>query len=289
MDGTAGISSWRWIFILEGIFNICVALCTFFILPRFPTEFTFLLPKKKKHLLDRLSLEGGDEAERFKDQPCFSFIFDWQTWLNIVIYFGADMSAAAIFQFSPTILKQMGYKSNAANLRNITIWLVGALITISAKFAAGKWGIRFPLICTGATLCTIGWSLQLAQVNLTGIRYFSLYLIAIGAFTQFPLLVSWLSANTNGRPRKAVAHALQVSFGNSANFASANVFITKEAPKYHTGFTARLCITVIGFAAACVMELVLWRKNRGANEREKRDKVETEMVGKDGMRFWYTL
>lgn len=289
MDGTAGISSWRWIFILEGIFNICVAACTFFVLPRFPAESTFLEPEEKQHLLDRLAIERGDEAESFKGQPWFSFIFDWQTWLNIIIYFGADMSAAAISQFSPTILKQMGLTSNAANLRNVPIWLVGAVIAISANLAAGKWGIRFPLIIAGATLCTIGWALQLAQANPTGVRYFALYLIAIGSFTQLPLLVSWLSANTIGRPRKAVAHALQVGFGNSANFASANVFITKEAPKYHTGFTAGLCITIIGFAAACFMEFVLWRKNKAADEREARGEVETEMVGKDGIRFRYTL
>ncbi|KAE9994584.1 hypothetical protein EG327_008097 [Venturia inaequalis] len=144
MDGTAGISSWRWIFILEGIFNICIALCTFFILPRFPAESTFLAPAEKQHLLDRLSTERGDEAESFKGQPWLSFLLDWQTWLNIVIYFGADMSAAAISQFSPTILKQMGFTSNAANLRNIPVWLVGALVAITTNIAAGKWGIPSP-------------------------------------------------------------------------------------------------------------------------------------------------
>lgn len=86
-----------------------------------------------------------------------------------------------------------------------------------------------------------------------------------------------------------MAHALQVGFGNSANFASANVFITREAPRYKTGFTAGLCITVIGFAAACLMEWVLWKKNKAADERERKGEVETEMVGKDGMRFRYTL
>ncbi|QDS71383.1 hypothetical protein FKW77_002805 [Venturia effusa] len=285
MDGTAGISSWRWIFILEGIFNICVALCTFFVLPRFPAESTFLKPEEKKHLLNRLSIERGDEAESFQNQPWLTFLLDWQTWLNIVIYFGADMSAAAISQFSPTILKQMGFTANAANLRNIPIWLVGALVAITANLAAGKWGIRFPLIIAGATLCTIGWVLQLAQTNPTGTRYFALYLIAIGAFTQLPLLVAWLSANTIGRPRKAVAHALQVGFGNSANFASANVFITGEAPRYKTGFTAGLCITVLGFLAACLLEWVLLMKNRAADERERKGEMETVMVGKEGIKF----
>lgn len=106
----------RWIFILEGLFNIAVALFTFFVLPRFPAESTFLTPEEKTRLLQRLAIERGDEAEGFKGQPWLSYIFDWQTWLNIIVYFGADISAAAISQFSPTIISQMGYTANQANL-----------------------------------------------------------------------------------------------------------------------------------------------------------------------------
>jgi MFS family permease len=289
MDGTAGISSWRWIFILEGLFNFCVALFTFFVLPRFPAESKFLSPEEKEHLLARLYAERGDEAETLKGQPWLSFIFSWQTWINIVFYFGADMSAAAISQFSPTILNQLGWKANQANLRNVPIWLVGAVLSLTVNLLAGKYNIRFPFILMGSTMCTIGWSIQLAQVNPPGVRYFALYFIAAGAFLQLPLCVSWLSANTVGRPRKAVAHALQIGFGNSANFVSANVFIKGEAPKYRKGFTAGLVITLIGMAAACVMEFTLWRKNKAADERETRGEVETEMVGKNGARFRYTL
>jgi hypothetical protein len=105
MDGTAGIASWRWIFILEGLFNIVVAASAFWILPPFPAESKFLDEEEKEHLLQRLFIERGDEAVSLKGQPWVKFLFDWQTWLNIVFYFGADMSAASISQFSPTIIR----------------------------------------------------------------------------------------------------------------------------------------------------------------------------------------
>ncbi|KAL3463704.1 major facilitator superfamily domain-containing protein [Aspergillus heterothallicus] len=289
MDGVQGISSWRWIFILEGLFNILVALCTFFILPRFPAESKFLTPEEKNHLLTRLHAERGDEAESLSGQPWRSLFLNWQTWVNILAYFGADMSAAAISQFSPTILNQLGWTANQANLRNVPIWLVGALIALSTSLISGKLQIRFPFIIAAGTLCMVGWAIQLAQVSSPGVRYFALYFIAAGGFVQLPLLVSWLSANTVGRPKKAVAHALQIGLGNSANFVSANVFIKGESPRYPTGFTAGLAITVIGMVAAGVLEFVLWRMNCAADKREARGEVETKMVGKDGVRFRYTL
>ncbi|KAL5342103.1 major facilitator superfamily domain-containing protein [Aspergillus crustosus] len=289
MDGVQGISSWRWIFILEGLFNIAVALCIFFVLPRFPAESTFLTVEEKDHLLSRLHAERGDEAETLQGQPWRSIFLNWQTWINIVAYFGADMSAAAISQFSPTILNQLGWTANQANLRNVPIWLVGAVIALSTSLLSGKLQFRFPFIIGAAMLSMIGWAIQLAQAGTPGVRYFALYFIAAGGFVQMPLLVSWLSANTVGRPKKAVAHALQIGFGNSANFVSANVFIKGESPAYPTGFTAGLAVTVIGMVAACVLEFLLWKKNRDADERERKGVPETEMLGKDGLRFRFTL
>ncbi|KAH7024692.1 major facilitator superfamily domain-containing protein [Microdochium trichocladiopsis] len=289
MDDVQGISAWRWIFILEGLFNIVVALFTFVVLPPFPAESTFLAPEEKQHLLDRLYRERGDEADTLRGQPWMSFLFDWQTWLNIVMYFGADMSAAAISQFSPTILNELGWTANEANLRNVPIWLVGAFFAVTANILAGRLKIRFPFILFGATLCTIGWAIQLSQANPSGVRYFALYFIATGAFIQLPMCVAWLSANLVGRPRKAVAHALQIGFGNSANFVSANVFITTQRPKYPTGFTTGLVITVVGLVAASVLEYTLWTKNKQADRREAKGEPETKLVGKDGVRFRYTL
>ncbi|CAG8956856.1 hypothetical protein HYFRA_00012311 [Hymenoscyphus fraxineus] len=271
MDGTRGISYWRWIFILEGLY-VFVALLAIVVLPRFPAESKLLTLDEKEILLHRLSVERGNEAENFKGQPWVKFLFDWQTWLNIVIYFGADMSAAAISQLSPTILSQLGWKANEANLRNVLIWLLGAVFSLAVYLAAGKWGIRFPLILLGSTLCTIGWPIQLAQVDPSGVRYFSLHLVAAGAFAQLPLLVAWLSANTVGRPKKAVVHTLQIGFGNSANFVSANVFIKDEAPKYKTGFKAGLIITVVGLFAACVMEC---EGKKGGGEEDGRKRWDT--------------
>ena len=183
----------------------------------------------------------------------------------------------------------MGYTANGANLRNVPIWLGGACISVTVNIISGKTGYRFPFILFGITLCTIGWSLQLSQVNPIGVRYFALYFIATGAFLQLPLCVAWLSANKIGRPQKAVAHALQIGFGNSANFVSANVFISGESPRFRTGFTTGLVITLVGLVGACSMEAIIYMKNKKADERERRGEVETKMLSNDGGRFRYTL
>lgn len=139
MDGIHGISSWRWIFILEGLFNFFVALCTFIVLPPFPAESNFLSSEEKQHLLDRLFLERGNEVEQSRNQPWVSYLFDWYTWINIMMYFGADMSAAAISQFSPTILSECeffsSYKSRSTVCSILPTFCMGCHLT--THFSSG--------------------------------------------------------------------------------------------------------------------------------------------------------
>jgi cyanate permease len=289
MDGIHGISSWRWIFILEGILSTCVACFAFFIVPNFPAESTFLNPEEKEFLLRRLEAERGKEKTSIKDIQWLPIFLDWKVWLNILVYFGADMSAASTAGFSPTILTQLGWTANEANVHNIPIWIVGATCSLTFSIIAGKTGRRFPFIMFGWACCLCGWSIQLAQVNPPAVRYFGLFLFAAGAFIQMPLLVSWLNVNMTGRTAKAVAVALQVGFGNSCNFVSSNVFITAESPKYRTAFSTGVGLTVMGGMAACANAALLWNENRKADKRESEGLSDEVFNMPDGTRFRYTI
>lgn len=200
------------------------------------------------------------------------------------------MSAASISSFSPTILKQLGWTSSQANIHSIPIWLVGAFIALTTAIWTGKVGIRYPFAIAGFLASIIGWSIELAQVPNSAVRYFALYLIAAGSFLVLPLLVLWLNNNIVGRPQKAVATALQIGFGNSCNFVASNVFITGEAPRYPTGFKTGLGLTIVGLFVVLLNVVLLWRENREMDRREAAgERNELDFEGTDGKRFRNTL
>jgi hypothetical protein len=198
------------------------------------------------------------------------------------------MGAASIVSFSPTILSQLGYTNSAAQIRNIPIFLVGIVICLSCAFLTSRTKVRFPFIFLGVAIATVGWSIQLSQVNPPGVRYFGLYLIAAGAYIQMPMMVVWLNNNLHGRSEKAVAAAIQLGFGNSVNFVSSNVFITGEAPRYRSGFTTGLVLVVCGGFFALAFVLLLWNENKKADKLEAEGK-EAGLENTEGVRFRYTL
>lgn len=51
MDGVGGLSSWRWVFILEGILTMGVAVVAFFCVSDFPDGAAWLTPRERHHVL----------------------------------------------------------------------------------------------------------------------------------------------------------------------------------------------------------------------------------------------
>lgn len=252
MNGLQGYEAWRWVFILEGLFTFAFGVAAWFIIPAFPQDATFLNEDERAMLLNRLRYDRGNERTDFKGVNWVRLLTDWKIWSFTLIYFCADMGAASISSFTPTILHELKWTASRAQVMSIPIWMVGIAVTLSTSYASGKLSLRWPFVLVGAIFAMVGWSIQYAQVQPAAVRYFALFIIAFGSFMQFPILIGWLNSNLRGRPQQAIASAVQLGIGNCANFVASNVFIMKQAPEYPTGFA-----TGVGFAALAIVSILL--------------------------------
>lgn len=105
MDGVAGLEGWRWIFILEGIATVVVAVFAFWALYDFPETAGFLTEEEKQFVLFRLKYQGGmqnatsedvggrvQEAEEFKWAYVWQAFKDWQIWTMVFVYWGVSIT-----------------------------------------------------------------------------------------------------------------------------------------------------------------------------------------------------
>lgn len=64
MDGVGGLEGWRWIFILEGLLTVAVAIFAFWALYDFPDTAGFLTLEEKAWVVHRLKFQGSKKSGR---------------------------------------------------------------------------------------------------------------------------------------------------------------------------------------------------------------------------------
>jgi MFS family permease len=111
MDGIAGLHGWQWMYLLEGIPAILLALCIPFILPSRPSEAKFLDAAERDWLVARLAREESERAGLTASghgKQLLKALLTPQVLLFCLMYYGLTNLNGAVSTFLPLILKEFG-------------------------------------------------------------------------------------------------------------------------------------------------------------------------------------
>lgn len=79
------ISSWRWLFIIEGAATVFFALATGMIIPDWPSTTKWLTEEEKALGMMRMYEDAGNELDEIKTMAAFKMAAkDYRVWLCIV-------------------------------------------------------------------------------------------------------------------------------------------------------------------------------------------------------------
>lgn len=94
LDGRSGLEGWQWIFLIEGLIPVGLALIIWKILPDSPEAASFLTQHERDFLVRRLAEETGSGHGRVTNQDKMEKKFiiaglsDWKIWAAVVIFWG---------------------------------------------------------------------------------------------------------------------------------------------------------------------------------------------------------
>ncbi|CAG8929592.1 unnamed protein product [Penicillium salamii] len=294
MEGVCGYSSWRWIFILEGIATVVIGLLAKLLIVDWPEKATFLSERQRAILLSRLRSENYMfPMNRLDRAAVWRILSDTKIYLGIIMYLGALNTGYAASFFIPSILRDMGWTSLMSQVMSIPIYIVAAIMTICTAYLSDKMKHRFGFVLTGCCIASIGYIILLAQQSLSaGAKYFALFAVTGGGFITQPILIGWLSNNISGHYKQAVATAMQIGFGNCGGFVASNIFLSSEAPLYVTGYATSLGLIWLCLIASCGLLVFLWRENRrrerGGGARLVFGPEDSDNLGDDHPDFRFT-
>jgi len=182
--------------------------------------------------------------------------------LRILIYFGAEENASGTVAFQPTVLQGLGYSSTSAQVHSIPIYMTAWAIMLVCSMISMRVGRRYMFILFGCMLNMVGLAIEIAQPRKEGVKYLGLFFLTTGSYIVMPITVVLLSLNVKKGYQRAAALGLLAPVGNCGAILSSNVFITGEAPIYHTGFATGLGVNCVSLVGIIILVLYLSMKNR---------------------------
>lgn len=155
----AGIASWRWVFILEGIPAVLLGILALFILVDGPTAAKWLTVEEKAWLIGVLEAEESAKVEEFGNVSFWKSLSGVRIWLLAFIYYAKSVAVYVLAFYSPQILKGLGQNlsGTSVGMLNGLPYAVATVVMVlwarhSDRTQERRWHVAMPLFVAGICL-----------------------------------------------------------------------------------------------------------------------------------------
>ncbi|MCJ1467670.1 hypothetical protein MMC07_006295 [Pseudocyphellaria aurata] len=246
-----------------------VSFLFFFVIPSFPEDAKWLGEEERAYVKARLRQEQGrNAAERaIGVKDVVNTFKDFKIFVGGFMYFGLIVPAYGYAFFAPGIIRSYGYSQIGTQLHSVPPWACAFVFAMIVAFFSDKTKHRFAFTIIPILVAITGFAILLTVHNKPHTQYAALFLVAMGSYSAMPVIVCWFNMNLGGHHRRAVGTAWQIGFGNIGGIIATFAFLTKDAPRYKTGYS--ICISFVSLSAlSCLVYFVscfMQNRNRDRN------------------------
>ncbi|KAK5000122.1 hypothetical protein LTR66_000947 [Elasticomyces elasticus] len=275
MNGVGGKSGWAWIFIIEGILTLAVAITAYFVMNDYPDTAKFLTSEEKREVSRRLTEDRSSLADEFGRKYFYDALKDWKIWVHMFITIGVYTPLYSVSLFLPSIVKGLGYTNNTAQLMSVPPYIVACVLCISGGWLADRLQTRGLFMIGFNLMAIVGFIMQLSSHN-PHIKYAGTFLCVSGIYPNVPQGVAWNGNNIGGSLKRGVGIAMHVGFGNLGGIVAAFIYQAKDAPDYKSGHTSLIGLLVMSTTLCIIMTAYLRFENAKRDRENKRPEDYTE-------------
>ncbi|KAJ3523095.1 hypothetical protein NM208_g12581 [Fusarium decemcellulare] len=237
-----GITGWRWLFIVEGLATVGVAVIGPFVLLDYPGT-TKKLSIEERMLAERRlyddgvvsSIEGEGEISHLKALK--AALTNWRLWMLVAGYH-CIISTLALSYFYPYIVLSLGYTNTEAQFMTCPIYFAAFAIAVPCCIMADRWPRRRVYFVTTATFMGTVFCILMTTVMVDVPRYIFLCLLTACIWTANPIAESFASSSMASiKPEvRAISLAFINSMANLAQVYGSYLMPSWDAPRHAIGF-----------------------------------------------------
>ncbi|KAK0657863.1 major facilitator superfamily transporter [Cercophora newfieldiana] len=291
MRGIGGKPGWFWLFLLEGLLTVVLAVISFIYLPASPTNTTGLLFRKPWYterqeviMINRVLRDDPAKGltalkERIKWKDVKDTLSDKSIWGLYFIGLIAYIPASPVQGYLTLTLKRLGFSTFNTNMLTIPSAVLQIITMLLLSFSSDYFEER-------TFHCLFGemWIMPLLVALLTlpdgGREWgrFTLITLVSGYPYFHPIVTSWISENTFDVKKRAIAAAVYNIIVQVGSLISSQIYRRWDAPYYKTGNKVLVSICALSAVTFVVQRIVLVHLNKKKEEKWQQMSSEEKLV-----------
>ncbi|KAG0018965.1 hypothetical protein BGZ81_009981 [Podila clonocystis] len=249
LSGKLGLQGWQWIFVIEAIPTILLAVVTWFVMTPSPSTAKFLTTDERIYASNRILMECDVlPTANASWRQTREALTDYRIWLICLANMSLHMPSSGVVLFLPSLIKDMGFTATTAQLLTVPPYLLAAAFSLVMPWWSDRIRVRGFFVMTIPFIALAGF-----------------IVLAAAPWTWVPtgaILVSWLTNNCVGHTKRATALAMLVSTGSLASVAGTQVYRAPDRPRYQYGNLVMAISIVLLIILAIIIRLVFSKDNR---------------------------
>ncbi|OTA99557.1 hypothetical protein M426DRAFT_269096 [Hypoxylon sp. CI-4A] len=269
MDGIRGLENWRWVFILEGIATVFVAIASWFFISDFPKEAKWLTEEERAFVLRKTESDEAREETPITVKDVAKFISTPKGYIGAIMYFSLLAPTYSITYFTPTIVRSLGYSTIQTQLHSVPPFAAAFGFAILLAYASDRLRIRSPFIFIGLAFLIAGLAMSMSFHGKAhfGVEYAGVCFAAMGSYGIGPIIVGWYVMNLQGHKERSIGTACMIGFGNAGSIIATFTFQSKDSPYYRTGYSICIAIAALCVAMSTAYAMLIWREKKVMAQR----------------------
>ncbi|KAL4879179.1 major facilitator superfamily domain-containing protein [Aspergillus karnatakaensis] len=285
LDGRQELSSWQWVFLLEGTATMSFAAIIYLLYPDYPLSpqtSTWLTPREQRFIETRLPENAPRTHDAAFSRPeVTAALTDPRTWSFMLAQVCKNTGGFGLTWFLPTITTNLGFAGLPRNqLLNIPPAGAGIGAIIAVAWVLKKAVVPRPAVALVIVGCEVVTLAVFLASGAPGAVYTACVLGSMfGACLAVPFW-AWRTASLRGSTGTAVAMGLQSGVGQVGGVIGPQIFRERfAAGGYRVSYA--ICVGALGgcFLFNCVNWWLTWELE-GDVRRVRRERIRAGRAGR---------
>ncbi|KAJ5128020.1 hypothetical protein N7448_008799 [Penicillium atrosanguineum] len=282
LGGRAGFKGWQWLFLVDGIISLPIAISGFFLLPDVPEISSPWYLSKDVGRLEvalaqtRMKEEGRKDRGPYNKAKLKKIFSSWHIYLLTLLYVLFNNGAAGaqpIFQQFLKASKDPKYSVGQINAYPTTTYAVQVVTTLAYAWCSDSFlkGKRWPPIIFGAMVNIISY-VSLAVWDIPVGWKWTCYIICGSGFGLSGLLMAWaheICSEDNEERSLVIGSMNEMAYVLQA-WLPLIVWQQVDAPEYRKGFITTSCLSLLLIIGTLVVRKLDLKEQREKGDRTNR-------------------